>query len=428
MRILMLTQFYPPVIGGEERHVANLSRALVARGHEVSVATLRHRDFPAFEVEHGVRVHRVRGSMQRIGILFSEDSRQYAPPFPDPEITRALRSIIQEEHPDIVHAHNWIVHSFTPLKTWSKARLVMTLHDYSLVCAQKRLMQRGTVCSGPQLSKCIHCAVDFYGPVKGIPTTLANSFWGKRERRAVDLFLPVSRAVADGTQLDMHRAPYRIIPNFVPDQVDVTYAEADPLLAQLPAGDFLLFVGDIMPDKGAEVLLEAYASMETQVPLVLIGRSYLPDLDKRLPPNVLYLGSWPHASIMAAWKRCALGVVPSIVADSCPTVAIEAMLMGRPLVAARSGGLTDIVADGQTGLLVPRGDAPALREAIQRLLNDPEQRANMGRLAGQRVGAFQETTVVSQIEQAYKDLLNAPSSQEYARALAGRKGYGTGQV
>ncbi|MBO0795693.1 MAG: glycosyltransferase, partial [Ktedonobacteraceae bacterium] len=200
MRILMLTQFYPPIIGGEERHVVNLSSSLVARGHDVSVATLRHHDLPEFEVAQGIRLHRVRGSMQRIGVLFSEDSRQYAPPFPDPEVLSALRRIIRDEQPDIVHAHNWMVHSFTPLKTWSKAKLVMTLHDYSLVCVQKRLMYRGTPCTGPGFTKCLGCAANFYGPAKGWPTVLAHSFWSGRERRAVDMFFPVSQAVVEGTQ------------------------------------------------------------------------------------------------------------------------------------------------------------------------------------------------------------------------------------
>src|SRR5947209_8289351 len=190
MRILILAQFYPPTIGGEERHVRDLSIELVARGHDVSLATLWHKGFPQFENDQGVRVHRIRGTMQRLGTLFSQDDRQYAPPFSDPEVQLALRRIILQERPDIVHAHNWIVHSFTPLKAWSKAKLVMTLHDYSLVCVQKRLMRHGVRCSGSGLMKCLECAADFYGIGKGVPSALANFTWGEIERHAVDMFLP----------------------------------------------------------------------------------------------------------------------------------------------------------------------------------------------------------------------------------------------
>ena len=125
MRILMLAQFYLPMIGGEERHVRNLSLALVARGHHVVVVTLQQGNTPAREDDQGIQVYRIHASMQRANILYSEKGRQHIPPFPDPEALLALHKIIQQVKPDIIHAHNWIVHSFTPLKAWSSAKLVV---------------------------------------------------------------------------------------------------------------------------------------------------------------------------------------------------------------------------------------------------------------------------------------------------------------
>jgi len=406
MRILMLAQFYPPTIGGEERHVANLSAELAARGHQVSVATLWHKGFARFESEKGVRIHPLRGTLQRMEAIFSYKDRQFAPPFTDPEVLWALRRIISEERPDIIHAHNWIVHSFTPLKAWSKAKLVMTLHDYSLVCVQKRLMRHGVRCSGPAFVKCLNCAADFYGPGKGVPSTLANLIWGEIERRTVDMFLPVSRSVAEQTRLAKRGVPCRIIPNFMPDNVEAPEDDAHALLAQLPENDFLLYVGDLMPDKGIDVLLEAPAQMNNQMPLVLIGRPVTGYLE-RIPANVLHLGRWPHSAIMQAWSRCTIALIPSICPDACPTVAMEAMTMGRPIIASRIGGLIDIVDDGQTGLLVPPGDPQALREAIQGLLDDPERRECMMMVARQRVVEFQAKSVVPRIEQIYREVLTS---------------------
>lgn len=108
MRILMLAQFYPPLIGGEERYVRNLSVELAARGHDVSVATTRHEGDPEEEVREGVRIYRICSSMQRMDLLFGEKGRQYAPPFPDPEMMLALNRIVKSERPHIIHAHNWI--------------------------------------------------------------------------------------------------------------------------------------------------------------------------------------------------------------------------------------------------------------------------------------------------------------------------------
>jgi glycosyltransferase involved in cell wall biosynthesis/GT2 family glycosyltransferase len=407
IRILLLTQFfYPPTVGGEERHIADLSLELAARGHDVSVVTLWQRDLPEFEIDRGVRIHRIRGMMQRMNMLFSENDRQYAPPFPDPEVLWKLRRIIQEERPEIIHAHNWLVHSFTPLKQWSKVKLVVSLHDYSLVCVQKRLMRHNECCTGPGLMKCMECATRFYGAVKGPPSTLANFFWGEKERQVVDMFLPVSQAVVDGTRLDKHKVPYRIIPNFLPEQIDTVCDDAHPLLAQLPQGDFMLFVGDVTLDKGAETLLQAYTEMDTQVPLVLIGRSFLTGTARStLPPNVLLMGRWPHDVVMAAWSRCSIGLVPSIVAETFGIVALEAMYMSKPVIAARSGGLIDVVIDGVTGFLVPPGDPGALRQAMQRLLDDPIQRARMGAAAKQQSMKFQAQSVIPRIEQVYRELL-----------------------
>jgi len=359
--------------------------------------------------------------MQRLERIFSYKDRQFAPPFPDPEALLALRRIIREERPDIIHAHNWIVHSFTPLKAWSKAKLVMTLHDYSLVCVQKRLMRHGVRCSGPGLMKCLECAADFYGIGKGVPSTLANFTWGEIERQAVDMFLPVSHSVAEQTRLAKRKVAYRIIPNFIPDEVEPPGDDAQAMLAQLPEGDFLLYVGDLMPDKGVDVLLQAHAQLnmsqgdregapvpytDMQLPLVLIGRSVTGYLEG-LPPNVLHLGRWQHSAIMQAWSRCAIALIPSICPDACPTVAMEAMAMGRPIVASRIGGLTDILVDGQTGLLVPPGDVQELREAIQCLLDDAGRRQGMGMIAKQCVVAFQAKSVVPRIEDVYCEVLNS---------------------
>ncbi len=400
----MLAQFYLPTVGGEERHVHDLSVALVARGYDVVLATLWHEGKPEFEIDEGVRIYRVRGSMQRIALLFSEKGRQHSPPFPDPEVLRSLRRIIEHERPDIVHAHNWMVHSFTPLKAWSRAKLVVTLHDSSLVCPQKRYMYHEAVCSGPSLAKCLSCAAHHYGVAKGVPTTLANWVAQRGERHVVDMFLPVSQAIAEVTQLDTHTTPYRVIPNFVANDIGQLHETEETPLLTLPQGGYLLFVGDVRRDKGVEVLLHAYAGLDTALPLVLIGR-LVQDFTQQMPPNVSILPSLPHSAIMQAWSRCTIALVPSIWLEAFGIVAIEAMAMGRPLIASRIGGLSDIVVDGETGLLVPPAEPLALREAMRTLLADVALRTRMGEAARERVNAFREDMIVPRIEQVYRELV-----------------------
>lgn len=407
MRILMAAQFYPPILGGEERHVQSLSEALVRRGHTVAVATLQQPGLRESEESGGVRVERLPSTMQRANFLFSDPERRHASPFPDPETSRAFARLVADFQPDLVHSHNWMLYSYLPLKRRLGKPLVHTLHDFSLSCAIKRLMYCGQEpCSGPGLTKCPACSRQHYGLI-GPPTYLANRVMSHRALRLVDRFLAVSRATAAGNGLGPGAAVQaQIIPNFLPSGFDLRQAAHHPLADQLPADGYLLFAGDLSRDKGVHVLLEAYAGLDAAPPLVLIGRK-TPTTPPVLPPNVQVFHSWPHAAVLAAWQRASLALAPSVWPEPFGIVVIEAMAAGKPVIATHMGGLPDIVADGESGLLVPPGDPAALRAAVQRLLNDPALRERMGQAGRQRVELFTAEAVVPQIEQVYQDLLGS---------------------
>lgn len=406
MRILMLSQFYPPIIGGEERHVRNLSAQLVQRGHQVTVATIWHPGMPEFEIDAGVRIYRMRGTMGRVEALFSDGGHKHAPPFPDPELTLALRRIVAAERPQIVHAHNWLIHSFLPLKAWSGAKLVLSVHDHSMLCPKKKLIINDQPCDGPGLAKCLSCVRSHYGAAKGAVVTLANRAMTVAERNTVDMFVPVSRAVGEDNRLFDGKLPVEVIPNFVPDDVGVLPETPHPYLDQLPEGDFMLFVGAFGRYKGLDVLMRAYAGLRNAPPLVVIGyqTTEYPVRTTDVPTGIHILQDWPHAAVMQAWNRSLFGLVPSTWSDPCPTVAMEAMAVGKPLIASRMGGLTDLVDDGVTGFLVPPDDVDALRGAMERMLADETMRQQMGIAGKQKVTAFQATAVVRRIEQLYDKL------------------------
>lgn len=407
MRILMLTQFYPPIIGGGAIHARSLSIELVSRGHDVAVVTLWHQGQAEFELDQGVRVHRVRSSMRRVPWLFSDDGRQYAPPFPDPEVMLALRRVIAYEQPEIVHAHNWLVYSFLPLKAWSGARLVVTLHNYGLVCVKTTLLYHGSNCDGPGFTKCLGCAAQYYGLAKGVPTVLANWVMGLAERGLVDMFLPVSQAVAVGNGLVGCQLPFQVVHNFIPDDLGVSQDGVEPYLMHLPPQAYLLFVGALSRQKGVDVLLRAYAGLTNAPPLVLIGypTPEWPILSMGCPANVFVLENWPRNAVMKAWHRSILALLPSVGPESCPTAVMEAMSTGRPVIASRIGGLVDLVADDETGFLIQPGDSLALQQAIERLLAHPDLRGRMGQAALRKVVEFQASAVVPRIERVYEELL-----------------------
>ncbi len=399
MRVLMLSELYPPHIGGSEQYVQNLSRELVARGHEVSVATVASTaDGPSVTDEAGIRVHRVASTTQRASQ--NATGRPYLPPFPDPHVVSALGRIVGDERPDVVHAHNWMIDSFLPLKDEFDARLVMTLHDYSVVCAKRSLLYRGRPCSGPGFSKCLHCASRNYGTARGMAITLGNWTVSPWRGRSVDMFVPVSTYVATGNELVSRGLPHTVVPNFVPDDVALAADPAHPALTALPVEPYWLYVGALSYHKGVRVLLDAYARLSNVPPLVVVGRD-APDAPRDFPANVTVIKDLPHDAVMAAWSRASLGIVPSLFPDPCPTVAMEAMAACVPVVASRIGGLPDIVADGVSGVLVPAGDASALAAALRSIADDPAERDRMAAAAAHRAPMFMASTVVPRLERVY---------------------------
>jgi len=230
-------------------------------------------------------------------------------------------------------------------------------------------------------------------------------------RRAVDVFLPVSNATAIGNGLVERQLPYQIIPNFLPEDDRLPQEDLGHYVSQLPQDGFLLFVGDLSRDKGVDVLMRAYTDLKNAPPLVLIGRKR-PDTPSNLPKNVIHVGSWPHAAVIEAFRRSSMGLLPSVCPETFGIVVIEAMSMGRPVIASRIAGLVDIIMDGENGYLIPPGDSAALSESIQRLLDNPALRERMGQGALRRAQDFHADVVVPRIEAVYQKLIQQTAEMQ----------------
>lgn len=397
MRILMVAQSFAPIVGGEERIVEDLSRELVRRGHEVMVATLRQPLGEPPPRGDGVEVELLETAMSRVPGLAADPERAYAPPAPDPLTVRDLRHVIDDFRPDVVHAHNWLVHSYLPLDRRSGAAFVLSLHDYSLVCATKRFFYKGGVCSGPGPRKCLAHSLSYYGAAKGAVAAAGVAVANPVLRRRVDMFLPVSEAVRDLSGID-ERLPHRVVPNFIGELPPPPPAE-EPRLRELPQEPYILYFGDVTEDKGVGLLVDAYRELEGAPPLVLIGRQELEGVGD--VPGVLALERMPHPVAIEALRRAAFTVAPSLLPESFGIVALEAAAAGKPTIAADHGGLRDVVVDGETGFLVAPGDRGGLRLALSRLAGDAELRERMGEAARRRAELFGPDAVVPRFEAAY---------------------------
>ncbi|HSD66317.1 MAG TPA: glycosyltransferase [Vicinamibacteria bacterium] len=219
----------------------------------------------------------------------------------------------------------------------------------------------------------------------------AANRWTDRVARALDR--PLVAAYVANSELAARNLrafvgadgpPVRVVPNGI--------ERGGVLAGDGRAGDSLLCVGSITPNKGQGVLLEAVRLLRPRYPelrATLVGRDgtggrfFRRAAARGLDDTYTAVGFVDDVRLYLA--RARVVVLPTLHREGMPTALLEAMRAGVPVVASDVGGVSEIVEDGSTGLLVPPGDARALATAISRLLEDEATRVALARNARQRV-------------------------------------------
>jgi glycosyltransferase involved in cell wall biosynthesis len=212
-----------------------------------------------------------------------------------------------------------------------------------------------------------------------------------RQRRRVERFLTVSRYSAE-------------LLGAAPEHTRVIMGGADPGRFRPDGGDRrsgVLFVGRLTPHKGVDRLIRA---VPAGAELTIVGSGghdpalpesgYVDDLTALAATadgRVTFAGRASEADLPLLMRRCSVLALPSVditcygrrveISELLGLVLIEAMASGTPVVASRIGGVAEVVADGETGLLVPPGDVAALGDRLATVLADHRMRAAMGRRA-----------------------------------------------
>lgn len=195
-------------------------------------------------------------------------------------------------------------------------------------------------------------------------------------------------------------------------KVNIDIDEKKKELGISPKEKVIGVVAKLWEGKGHETILEAAPQVIKEIPdvkFLFVGEGYLRDrLEARtkelgLSDRVIFTGFRADIPEITAIFDVALLVS---LFEGMGRVLLEAMVLGKPVVATKVGGIGDVVKDGETGILIPPGDADALAKAIVTLLKDKKLAQRMGEAGRRRIDErFTAKTMVKKISEVYKKLI-----------------------
>jgi glycosyltransferase involved in cell wall biosynthesis len=371
MRILQIGKYYPPSRGGMETVLRLMCEGLLDRGHDVTALVSGQAWRDREELIAGPRSGRT-GRLLRAGTWATVNGQPLSPGLP-----RRLAAALRDEAPDVVQLH--------------------LPHPAACAAALRALPRRG--CAGPALCVWYHADITRQRLGAGLVRPLIRACLGRAEGIAVS-----TATLRDRSRLlAPHRARVRVIPFGIDAD---SWAVATPE----PDGPFL-FVGRLVYYKGLRPLLEAVRRTPA-ARLVVVGDGPLRrDLERRgrgagLAGRVRFAGELPEDELRREMGRARALVLPSDGAgETFGVVQLEAMAAGLPVISTRlPTGVAEVNRDGETGRVVPPGDAAALAEALAEILAAPAQARAWGEAGRRRVGArFGWDTMLDALEAWYAD-------------------------
>ena len=395
MKILLINDYAAP-IGGAELLTFALRDELRRRGHAAKIFASTAQSSNGKSAAD----YQCFGTTSRYRTLLQTAN---------PWAFRRLRQALKEFQPDVVHVRMFLT-QLSPL-ILPLLRDVPALYHvvwYRPVCPTgTKMLPDGSACRVQAGAAC-------YGngclPLRDwLPLMLQMKMW-RRWRGVFNRIIANSEATKE--QL--------IAGGF--DGVEVVWngvSEAPPR-SPLASPPTVVFAGRLVAEKGADVLMRAFAQVASRIPeahLLLAGegpeRTRLQELigTLSLSSRVVMLGHLSAREMERHFRAAWVQVVPSRWAEPFGLSAAEAMMRGTAVVASSSGGLAEIVRDGETGFLVPPGDSDAFAHALLKTLGDRELAERMGK-AGREVALahFSQTTFVDKMINLYETMIQLNQS------------------
>ena len=374
MKILQVSAYFYPHIGGSEKYCYGLSKELADRGHEVHVLTsklIRKSKFN--EKIDGFYVHRYPSA----GVIWKSNPATFI----IPELKRS--------DADVIHSHSYIF---------------LTSFQASLV---RRFLNKS-----PHLLH-LHGGIDVTSPPNDYSTRIKLLIKQAIYDKTIGNFtVKNADALASVSRRDMDLAEKIWGVNrdnlfWVPNALDPNEFNNDGYKDSLN----VVFIGRLEAWKGLSILskvAEIIGKERNDVKFIVIGdgsmRNYIEMEASRLG-NIDVLGFVRRETIKSVLSNASVFVLPSYCMEGLPTVCLEAMSSGVPIVASRVGGVPEVVIDKETGYLFPPGDSKLCADRLLRILADEPLRNRMGRHGRRLVEQFYTwERVVEKVERIYEKI------------------------
>jgi glycogen(starch) synthase len=382
----LLSHEYPPqIVGGVGRYIHQLAMSIAGLGHQVHVMTAGE-GHDRVDFEGGVWVHRIVVRHQHI-VGTSGDGG----PLP-PQIWSYSATMLDEICR--VAEHRTVSGVYAPI--WD-CEGVAVLRDgrFPLMTGLQTMLQFWMQ-SNPDRSADPEFASSFIRPMLSLENEMLT---------ASPMLHAISAAILkDAAQLyDVDLAARAAVIPLGLD--DYRLLSATPAPAPRPGTCLrVLFVGRLESRKGIDVLLEAAREVLprfTNVQIDIVGNDRLSDAagttpragfeaDGRTAPirdRVVFHGEVDEPALRGFYESCDVFVAPSRF-ESFGLIFVEAMMYSKPVIGCRSGGMPEVIVDGQNGLLAEPGDTPSLVACMTRLLEDPALRRKLGEAGRHRYEHF----------------------------------------
>jgi glycosyltransferase involved in cell wall biosynthesis len=285
-----------------------------------------------------------------------------------------IRNILRKEKPNLIHVQNTfplISPSIFYAAHHEGIPTVLSLQNYRLYCLNAYFFRDGQICEN-----CINQSIPWSGirhrcyrkSLLGsivLASLIALHRLLRTYQREVDAFITVTEF-----------AKQKFANHGIPDQkihVRANFITSPPTFSK-DRESFFLYIGRLSPEKGIEVLLNAWKQLDHRIELKIAGSG---PLEKQVQEaamqqsNIEYLGQQPIQEIYRLLSRAQALIFPSLWYEGMPRTIVEAFAQGTPVIASKLGAMATMIEDQVTGLHVEPGNAVSLTNAILWLIDHP---------------------------------------------------------